>query len=116
VHWGPVKAKFRPFSRQPRKWSEKKTKRGPRLESAMLPEIPPFSEPLTHSGFHMISIFSTVPISQTRKPLQDVPANAIGCLFTDKKGNVLKDLSKLKQTRHTPHHGTIRGSWPKIVN
>lgn len=55
-------------------------------------------------------------LEQTRKNLQDVPANAIGCLFTDKKGNVLKDLSKLNQSQHTPHRGTIRGSWPKIVN
>jgi hypothetical protein len=52
----------------------------------------------------------------TRKTLQDVPPKAIGCLFTDKQGNVLKDLSKLRPTQHTPHFGTIRGSWPKIVD
>jgi hypothetical protein len=55
-------------------------------------------------------------LDQARKTLQEVPAKAIGCLFTDKIGNVLKDLSKLKLNLHKPHHGTVRGSWPKIVN
>ena len=55
-------------------------------------------------------------IERTRKTLNSVPANAMGCLFIDKNGDVLKDLSNLKMTHHTPHHGTIRGSWPKVVN
>lgn len=55
-------------------------------------------------------------LDQTRITLQEVPAKAIGCLFTDKMGNVHKDLSKLKLNLHKPHHGTVRESWPKIVN
>jgi len=55
-------------------------------------------------------------LEETRKTLQAVSAANIGCLFTDKKGNVVKDLSKLNQTQHTPHHGSIRGSWPKVVD
>jgi hypothetical protein len=55
-------------------------------------------------------------IEQTRKTLQNVSAKNIGCLFTDKKGKVLKDLSKLSQTQHTAHYGTIRGSWPKVID
>ncbi len=55
-------------------------------------------------------------LERTRNILQEVPVKAIGCLFTDKKGNVLKDLSKLKESQHTAHHGTIRGSWPRVVD
>lgn len=55
-------------------------------------------------------------LEKTRKNLGDVPAKAMGCLFTDKKGHVLKDPSKLKQTQHKPHHGAILGSWPRVVN
>ena len=55
-------------------------------------------------------------LEKTRKILRDVPAKNIGCLFTDKNGNVVKDLSKLNQYQHSPHHGTVRGSWPKVVN
>ncbi len=55
-------------------------------------------------------------VEQTRNTLHDIPAKRIGCLFTDKKGNVIKDLTKLNQTQHKPHYGSIRGSWPKIVD
>lgn len=55
-------------------------------------------------------------LERTRKTLQKIPAKNIGCLFTDKKGHVVKDLSKLNLTQHTPHFGSIRGSWPRVVD
>ena len=55
-------------------------------------------------------------LEQTRKSLRKIAAKNIGCLFTDKNGNVLTDLSKLIPSQHTPHYGSIRGSWPKLVD
>jgi hypothetical protein len=55
-------------------------------------------------------------IERTKKNLRKIPVKCIGCLFTDKSGNIVADLSKLDLDKHMAHHGSIRGSWPRVVD
>lgn len=55
-------------------------------------------------------------IERTKINLHKTPVKFIGCLFTDKNGNVVKDLSKIDLKIHSTHHGSVRGSWPRVVD
>lgn len=55
-------------------------------------------------------------LEETRKILSAIPADDLGCLFVDKKGDVLKDLRKINKRHFTAHYGSIRGSWPRLVS
>jgi hypothetical protein len=50
-----------------------------------------------------------------QKTLQKIPAENIGCLYTNNKGKILTDLTKFDEHHHKAHHGSIRGSWPRVV-
>lgn len=54
-------------------------------------------------------------IEKAKTALKNVPAKHIGCLYLDKKGDVVGDLSQLSHVQHTAHHGSVRGSWPRLV-
>ena len=55
-------------------------------------------------------------VDDARNTLRSVDAKDIGCLFVDRTGNVLKDLVKLDHKKHSPHFGSIKGSWPRVVD
>ncbi len=55
-------------------------------------------------------------VDDTRNILKVVAAENIGCLFIDSKGQVLKDLVKIDNKKFVRHFGSVRGSWPRIVD
>jgi hypothetical protein len=55
-------------------------------------------------------------IEKAKTTLKKIPAKYIGCLYLDKKGQVIKDLSTVSGSRLTAHYGSIRGSWPRLVD
>lgn len=55
-------------------------------------------------------------LQKTRETLKNVPAKMTGCLFVDQKGNVIRDFDKVKAASSKPHRGSVRGSWPRIVD
>lgn len=48
--------------------------------------------------------------------LRDLPADDVGCLFLDARGQVLKSVPANKAGRQRRHYGSVRGSWPKVVS
>lgn len=43
------------------------------------------------------------------------PTKTLGCLFLDKKGEVIRKLENVEFTKMSCHYGSVRGSWPRIV-
>jgi hypothetical protein len=55
-------------------------------------------------------------VDRTRKVIDKLSADEIGCIFVDKEGRVLKELTDLDRKKHRAHFGSVKGSWPRIVN
>ena len=55
-------------------------------------------------------------VKRTTAQLKKIPAKHIGCLYLDKSGNILSDLTQLDPQAHTAHFGSVRGSWPRLVD
>src|SRR5690606_17823032 len=54
-------------------------------------------------------------LEKSRQTLKHLDPNQIGCLYFDKKGQVVKNLDKLNGKKWSLHYGTVKGSWPRIV-
>ncbi|NDE16296.1 hypothetical protein EBZ80_15325 [bacterium] len=54
-------------------------------------------------------------IETSQTVLAKVPPRNIGCLYVDRSGIVLSELTRVNDSRFSPHKGTVRGSWPRIV-
>jgi hypothetical protein len=55
-------------------------------------------------------------LDETRRVFQGIAPQYIGCIFVDKKGQILKDLSKAPTGNFTAHHGSVKGSWPLVID
>jgi len=53
--------------------------------------------------------------SKAKRELQSFPSKTLGCLFLDKKGEVIEKLDNIDFTKAKLHYGSVRGSWPRIV-
>lgn len=47
--------------------------------------------------------------------LNDLPANDLGCLYIDQKGEIVSDLRKVKLAQYQKHFGSIGGCWPSLT-
>ncbi len=57
----------------------------------------------------------TALIDRTSKILRGLGADEIGFVFVDQSGQVVKDLDSKQRATASLHSGSVRGSWPKII-
>lgn len=53
-------------------------------------------------------------MAETRLVFRSMSPQNIGCVFIDKKGQILKDLSKVSEGKFKVHYGSVKGSWPSV--
>ena len=55
-------------------------------------------------------------LDRTKKILPQLDPKDIGCIYIDQHGEVLHDIGEIHNKKVTKHYGTVKGSWPRVVN